>query len=313
MAHAFFAKGPQVDCDQLIKLRHLADTIALFPASHSRSQYSGGYRSRFRGRGMDFEEVRLYQPGDDIRTIDWRVTARTAKTHTKIFREEKDRPIIIAVDQGATMFFGSQVTFKSVMAAQCAALLAWAGLKQNDKVGGIVFNENSHHETKPLRNKNAVLTLLENITEFNHQLFSREKSPAANAAATEMTFAQMLEKLRHIAKPGTAVFLVSDFANFDDNAERLLYLIKRHTDIYAVHIADALEKNLPPRGNYTVTDGKHKLRFNSGDTALTAHYQNAFDLRIAKLQASFEKLNIGHITIWTHDDPRQKILQLTRQ
>ena len=313
MTHAFFARGPQVDCEQLIKLRHLADSITLFPARHSRSQYNGGYRSRFRGRGMDFEEVRLYQPGDDVRTIDWRVTARTAKTHTKIFREEKDRPIIIAVDQGATMFFGSQVTFKSVMAAQCAALLAWAGLKQNDKIGGIVFNEHAHHETRPLRNKNAVLKLLETITEFNHQLFKQKNEATINSPATKSTFTQMLEKLRHIARPGTAVFLVSDFASFDEDAERLLYLIKRHTDIYAVIIADPLEKALPLRGNYTVTDGEHKLRFNSGDTALAAHYKNAFDTRIAKLEASFDKLKIGRVTVWTGDDPRQKILELTGQ
>jgi uncharacterized protein (DUF58 family) len=318
MVAGFLTKGPRVELEQLIRLRHLAGDIVLFPINHSHSQGSGNYRSRFRGRGMDFEEVRLYQPGDDIRSIDWRVTARTAKTHTKIFKEEKDRPIIIAVDQGPTLFFGSQVTYKSVMAAQLAALLAWAGLQQNDKVGGIVFNQHSHHEIKPLRNKNAVLKLLEKISEFNHQYFladlntdSEKKIP--EKTDSEINFSEMLEKLHHIALPGSAVYLISDFMDFDEKAERLLHLIKRHTDVYALVIADPLEKNLPTHGNFTVTDGAHKLRFNSNDQQLSAHYKNAFEARIAKLQASFEKLQIANIVVWTNDDPHKQILHLTRQ
>lgn len=311
----FLAKGPRVELEQLIKLRHLATNIELFPVNRSRSQQSGTYRSRFRGRGMDFEEVRLYQPGDDIRSIDWRVTARTAKTHTKVFKEEKDRPLIIAVDQSPTLFFGSQVTYKSVMAAQIAALLAWVGLQQNDKVGGIIFNGRSHHEIKPLRHKNSVLKLLEKICEFNHQLFANDNSPVTDKTTSgvfnqEVRFSNMLEKLHQITKPGSAVFLISDFMDFDESDERLLYLIKRHADVYALIIADPLEKELPPKGFFTVTDGAHKFRFSSNDPSLATHYKKSFEARITKLQNCFQKLQIANVMVWTNDDPHKKILQL---
>jgi len=308
MSLIFFAKGPQVELEQLIKLRHLAANIELFPVKQSRSQLGGNYRSAFRGRGMDFEEVRLYQAGDDIRSIDWRVTARTAKTHTKIFREEKDRPVIIAVDQSSSLFFGSRVTYKSVMAAQLAALLAWAGLQQNDKVGGIVFNQQSHDEIKPLRNKHAVLKLLESIANFN-QTLSHDKATSPG----DIDFTGMLEKLRHIAKPGSAIFLVSDFMQYNQDSERLLHIIKRHTDLYALIVADTLEKNLPQQGDFTVTDGLKKLRFNSGDKKLGEQYTQAFEQRLDKLQNSFKKLHIAHTIAWTDDDPHKIILRLTRK
>lgn len=309
MVLAFRAKGPRIELEQLIKLRHFAANIELFPLNHSRNQHSGSYRSQFRGRGMDFEEVRLYQPGDDVRNIDWRVTARTSKAHTKIFKEEKDRPVLIAIDQSTSLFFGSQVTYKSVIAAELAALIAWAGLQQNDKVGGIVFNNRSHSEIKPLRNKHAVLKLLESIAEFNHQLFSDNTNPVA-AATSEMNFAQMLEQLRRIAKPGTALFLISDFISYDQNAERLLHLIKRHNDIYALIVADPLEKNLPQQGTFTVTDGHNRLRFNSGDKQLSSNYSGAFEHRIAELEKSFKSVCINHRLVWTNDDPHKTILRL---
>jgi len=308
---AFFAKGPQVELEQLIKLRHLAANIELFPANPSRSYLSGGYRSAIRGRGMDFEEVRLYQPGDDIRSIDWRVTARTAKAHTKIFREEKDRPVILAIDQSSSLFFGSRVTYKSVMVAQLASLLAWAGLQQNDKVGGIIFNNQSHQEIKPLRNKHAVLKLLEAVTQFNHALFDQcTQTPEATTHQQVLSFPDMLEKLRHIAKPGSAVFLISDFMHYDTNAERILHLIKRHTDVYALIVADTLEKNLPAEGNFSVTDGLKKLRFSSHDKKLHLQYTNTFDQRLDQLQIRFKKLRIPHRVVWTHDDPYKAVLGL---
>lgn len=315
MVLAFRAKGPRVELEQLIKLRHLAAGIELFPVCRSHSQQSGAYRSRFRGRGMDFEEVRLYQPGDDIRSIDWRVTARTARPHTKIFREEKDRPVLLAIDQSTSLFFGSQVTYKSVLAAELAALIAWAGLQQNDKVGGIVFNNKSYAEVRPLRNKHAVLKLLESISEFNHALFCMEPTLAPDEKKTDpdivsMDFSQMLEHLRHIARPGTAIFLISDFMSYDLNAERLLHLIKRHNDVYALIVADRLEKKLPQDGIFSVTDGQNKLRFNSGDRQLANNYSQVFENRMQALESSFKKLQVNHKLVWTHDDPYKTILHL---
>jgi uncharacterized protein (DUF58 family) len=312
MASTLLAKGSHVELEQLIKLRHLAGSIELFPATLSRSMQGGHYRSSLRGRGMDFEEVRRYQPGDDIRSIDWRVTARTAKVHTKIFREEKDRPVIIAIDQSPAMFFGSQVMYKSVMAAQLATLIAWVGLQQNDKVGGIVFNAQSQQETKPLRNKHAVLRLLESVAGYNHLLFSANTVAKAHGQPDgKGSFLLMLEKLHHIARPGSSVYIISDFRGYDAQAERLLHLIRRHTTVHALIVADSLEKCLPQQGSFNITDGQSRLRFRGDDELTVARYRTAFEQHIQQLENSFTKLRLIHRLVWTHDDPCKTLLHLS--
>ena len=115
--------------ESLLRLRAEARSLGLSQRNMAAHQ-AGGYRSAFRGRGIDFEEVRVYQPGDDIRIMDWRVTARTGEPHTKVYREERERPVLFLVDQGASMMFGTQVAFKSVIAARIAALLALGGARQ---------------------------------------------------------------------------------------------------------------------------------------------------------------------------------------
>ncbi|MGR8999333.1 MAG: DUF58 domain-containing protein, partial [Gammaproteobacteria bacterium] len=125
-----------------------------------RSRQSGGYVSRFKGRGMEFDETRLYQPGDDIRSIDWRVTARSGKTHTKMFREERERPVFISVDNRLAMHFATRGVFKSVLAAKLAGLLAWAADYHGDRIGGQLFSEHECREIKPQNGRHAVLRFL---------------------------------------------------------------------------------------------------------------------------------------------------------
>ena len=134
-------RGAYTDLPDLIRLRYAAREMADLTGDKTSNPLAGLLSSNFRGRGIDFAEVRVYQPGDDVRTIDWRVTARTQVAHTKVFQEEKERPVLILVDQSASMYFGSQVTFKSVLAARTAAIIAWAALERGDRVGGLVFSE----------------------------------------------------------------------------------------------------------------------------------------------------------------------------
>jgi len=308
MVNDLFATGPYADFAQLVRLRHLAGSIGT-AAGFSLSPHSGSSRSPLRGRGIDFDEVRPYQPGADIRSIDWRVTARTARAHTKVFREEKDRPLIVVVDQSASLFFGSQVTYKSVMAAQLAALLAWSGLHRHDRVGGIVFNENAMKEIRPLRHKHAVLSLIETLVDYNHRL---GKEVVDSTTRQQGGFTHMLESLYRIARPGSAVLLVSDFRSLDANSERLLSLIHRHTTVYALVVADTLEKNLPGHGSYNVTNGTQKRWFQSDDT-LSARYTTAFEQRLSEIRQSFARLQIVHRVVWTNDDPQRALQQLMRQ
>ncbi|MEL0036505.1 MAG: DUF58 domain-containing protein [Gammaproteobacteria bacterium] len=138
--------GVRLTVDELLSLRQQASALDLASKYQVSSTLAGGYRSKFRGRGMDFDEARLYQPGDDIRNIDWRVTARTGKAHTKLFKEERERPVFILIDQSARLFFGSKVAFKSVIAARASALLVWACVNAGCRIGGVIFDDNNHLE-----------------------------------------------------------------------------------------------------------------------------------------------------------------------
>ena len=163
-------QGAYTDLSQLLRLRFAAQELKLFVKRPVKSQLSGAERTRFRGRGMDFEEVRLYQAGDDVRSIDWRVTARTQVPHTKVYREERERPVFVLVDQRSPMFFGSQQCFKSVLAAHIGTNLAWAALGNSDRVGGLIFGDTQQRDIRPRRSKHAVLELLHHLQDFNRQL-----------------------------------------------------------------------------------------------------------------------------------------------
>ncbi len=156
--------GISLSINELIQYQNKASLINLSASKNMQGQMSGNYLARSKGRGMEFDEVRHYQNGDDIRAIDWRVTARTGKTHTKLFREEVERPVLIATDLSTNMLFGSKLLFKSVQAAHLAALVAWHAKDRGDRVGGIVFNQQQHSELKPRSRLQGVLHYLHTLT-----------------------------------------------------------------------------------------------------------------------------------------------------
>jgi len=261
------AKGAFVDLNELIALRFPARQLK--PGDHSRAlaALAGPNKSNFRGRGIDFEEVRDYQHGDDIRTIDWRVTARTGNAHTKLFREERERPVLVVVDQRSSMFFGSQYCFKSVLAGQIASLLAWSALHRGDRVGGLVFDDVRHREIRPRRSRKTVLTLLSQIAAFNRAL---PGSPESGNGG----FAGMLSNLRRIARPGSSLFLVSDFRGGADHVAREhLFELAKHTELTAIACTDPLEYRLPGAGTYAVTNGRERSELYTADRQLRNRYQ----------------------------------------
>ena len=162
--------GIRTDLKQLIDMRHRVREVQLFSTPGRRSPLIGLHHSKLRGRGVDFDQVRVYQPGDDVRTIDWRVTARTQEPHTKLFHEERERPIYLLVEQSRQLFFGSGLMFKSVLAARAAGLIGWAALGHNDRIGGLVFGGQDNHEIKPRRSKQSLLQLLARLARANQAL-----------------------------------------------------------------------------------------------------------------------------------------------
>lgn len=282
--------------DELIRLRYAARDLKLNRQRKVFSLLVGPHHAKFRGRGIEFEEVRGYQAGDDIRGIDWRVTARTGKPHTKMFREERERPVLILVDQCLSMFFGSTTCFKSVMAAHIAALLAWAALQQNDRVGGLVFNGREHREIRPKRNVKNVLQFINNLDSLNQQL--RKDFQESGYGLDEA-----LEEMRRITRPGSNLFIISDFKSFSRKGEKQLYHMSRNCDITAIRIFDPLEKDLPVNGYYSITDGNERFMMYTGDKGLRRSYNQTFNLKTEQLSHLLGPMGIPIIQMSTLDSP----------
>ena len=259
---------------RLIQLRHDAGKLPLH-SSKIHARQGGAYMSSFKGRGMEFDESRLYMPGDDIRNMDWRVTARTGEPHTKIFREERERPVLIWLDLNPSMFFATRGCFKSVAAAKIAALLAWSTSAHNDRLGALIFSGEEHIELKPRRGKSAVLDLIGRTCKHPAWQHGHSTRPRNTAHA--------MSRLRKVTRPGSLVFLISDFRDIDEQAESHLINVARHNDVVLIQVYDPVEAELPPAGSYKVSDGSNDLQLNTGDRRLRQAYRQRFEQRQARL------------------------------
>jgi uncharacterized protein (DUF58 family) len=285
-----------VSLKTLIDLARPAANLKLKHAA-IRSGQSGGYVSRFKGRGMEFEEARIYQPGDDIRSIDWRVTARTGTPHTKMFREERERPVFISVDNRPAMHFATRGVFKSVLAAKIAGLLAWAAQHHGDRIGGQIFTGKECHELKPKNGKHAVLRFL-------NALVSRGDLNELNSA---ITLEQVLARLMQHAHPGSLVYIISDFRGINGQVETSLAKLSRHCQVVLIFVYDPLESRLPEQGRYRFTDDVRDVVIDTGDLQRLRTYQQHFAERLEQLEQLAKKLGLGFILCSTTDDPIQRL------
>lgn len=287
------SKGNERVSVNLTALVNLAKPASLLNLHRSkiRSKQSGGYVSRFKGRGMEFDEARLYQPGDDIRSIDWRVTARTGKTHTKVFREERERPVFISVDNRSTMQFATRGVFKSVQAAKIAALLAWTAQHQGDRIGGQLFTESHCQELKPQNGKHGVL-----------RFFNALVTPRL-ATEQEMTLEHVLARLVQHARPGSLVYIISDFRGLTPKAENHLAKLAGHCEVSLIHIYDPLESHLPAKGRYRFTDDTRDAVIDTGDKKRSLSYQQHYQQRLEHLRQIAKKIGLAFIQCSTAEDP----------
>ncbi len=281
--------GIHLDLPQLLAYQRHHALLDLAPKMAIQSQLAGSYLARSKGRGMEFDEVRHYQPGDDVRTIDWRVTARTGKVHTKLFREEKERPVFILTDLSESMRFGSTLLLKSVQAAHLAALLAWHVRETGDKLGGLVLGDQQLLELKPAARTQAVLRYL-------HALIKIQQNQGMSA---DSTINHALGLMRRLARPGALIFVISDFSTLDAQGLRHLQTMRQHNEIRCVHITDPLDLQLPvaASGLATVTDGKALKTLDLGSSALKNAYQQQQLQWQQNLQLNLKKLNCRYLEI----------------
>jgi uncharacterized protein (DUF58 family) len=303
------AHGVVTDLARLLKCRHWAQGLTLFSPLAARNMMLGNVRSRFRGRGMEFEEVRRYQPGDDIRTIDWKVSARAEGTYTKLFCEERERPCHIVVDQRSHLYFGSNTRFKSVLAAELAAALCWAALAGGDRVGGQVLGNQVSRDTRARRSKQAALGFIHDLHEFNTDLayISETNNSAPQISATSL--ATSLEECRRITRPGTAIYIISDFHDFDQAAAKALRNLARNTDVSLFQVSDELEEKLPISGNVSISDGQHSSRVRVSKR-VQADYLEQRQQRQLNLKSSANRAHAPLIKVDTSQSVRRALNKL---
>ena len=271
------SNGVTLSIEELLHYQQKSSLLDLSPRQTNQSKLAGNYLAKSKGRGMEFDEVRHYNPGDDIRTIDWRVTARTGKTHTKLFREEKERPIFVMCDLSHNMYFGSKLLFKSVQAAHLSALIAWNAKKRGDKIGGLVFSSNNHRELKPKSRQHGVLQLLHALT-MMHQ--DGIESLTQQNHDPQLPLEQACARLRRLARPGSLVFVISDFNHTSDITIKHLSQIARHCEVVACEISDPMEHQLPHsdiRQTLQVTDGQGIKSLFLGDKNIEKRYKQSAD------------------------------------
>ena len=286
--------GAYVSVRELVKLRHQAQGFSFLPRQPLRSQLAGLHASRLRGRGLDFDELRAYQPGDDIRDIDWKVTARTRKPHTRVYTEERDRKALLLVDQRVSMFFGSRLQMKSVTAAEAAALGVWRILAQGDRPGAIVFNDAEQVEIPPQRSQTRAIAILHEIERMNQAL----RAEGGQQARPDQ-LNRVLVRAARLASHDHLIILVSDLDGVDEETPRLLNRLTRHNDVIVLLVYDPLERELPDASLLVVSDGDLQLEIDARDPALRSRFTQVFEDLLDSGRKELHKRSIPMLPIST--------------
>lgn len=297
--------GAYVDLQSLLALEFKARGFSFLPSQPVHSLLAGRRGSRMRGRGLNFEELRNYVLGDDIRVIDWHVTARMRRPFVRVYTEERDRPTLLIVDQRVNMFFGSRLSMKSVVAAETAALAAWRVFQQGDRVGALIFNDTDTQEVLPRRNRSTVLRILGEIVRQNQLLHAAYDSPPGGPRLN-----QVLRKTAQLARRDHLIIIASDFDGVDDSTRDLLLRLSRHNDVVAVLTYDPLAVQLPSVGQLVVSDGQLQVEIPFGDEKIRKSILDASDRRMRHLFSWKKEIQIPVMPVSTAEDTALQIRHL---
>jgi uncharacterized protein (DUF58 family) len=286
--------GIHLTAAELIALRPRCHALRLPMRLAAASALAGAYRSRFRGRGVDFLESRNYQPGDDIRNMDWRVTARTGRPHTKVFQEERERPVLVVMDASPSLYFGTRDRLKSVAAGQMAAAIAWAAIRRGDRVGGFLFAPGRHRELRPAGGRRGAMRMIQGLVDW------LEPKPIEGDENEKLSTA--LERVRHTVRPGSLVIVISDFFGLDEDCNRHLSRLRQHNDVIGCQVLDAAEYQLP-QGRYPISDGEQASVLDMGQKNSRSRYQAMRNKHLQEPRRMFQKHQCGWLVLNTHDDP----------
>ncbi|ADE55210.1 DUF58 domain-containing protein [Coraliomargarita akajimensis] len=295
--------GVYADLDTLIRLRYQSEDFSLRPTQPVNSVLSGRYGSKLRGRGMDFAEIRHYLPGDDIRSMDWKVTARTRKPHIRVSSEEKDRSVLLVVDQRSSMFFGTKRQMKSVTAAECAAIAIWRALASGDRAGAVVFNDQESLVFTPQRSETAALNLLGQIVRMNHQLQASPEHPIKPENLN-----RALRQTAQVAKHDALVVLISDMVGIDSESERQITRIAEHNDVLCLMVHDVSRLHTVEL-SLQVSDGQQQQEIDFGNKQIRSALIEDYSGEQVRLQQYLRRLAAPMLMINNGADTLTQIRQ----
>lgn len=283
------------DINQLKRLQFKTRGFSFMPKQPANSLLSGKHVSKLRGRGLNFEELRHYQPGDDIRSMDWKVTQRTGKPHVKVYTEEKERNVYLIIDQRMTMFFGSSHKMKSVIAAELASLMAWRVVETGDRVGAVIYNDEKIKVVPAKRGRSHIINVLTEVIRKNHQL--NVTVPLANNESE--SFNKMLNKVNMICGNNALIILIGDGHGWNEQSTDYIKKIRQHNEVIACHVFDPIELDLPKMAQMVVSDGEKQIQFSSQDKAMQHKYQLEIARQLKTYDDTAKKYRIPLLSIDT--------------
>ncbi|MEP4484794.1 MAG: DUF58 domain-containing protein [Halioglobus sp.] len=291
-----------VSLTHLRALEFSAHGFSFLPRQPVNSILSGRHASRLRGRGLNFEELRHYRPGDDIRTMDWKVTNRTGKPHVRVYTEERERQIYLLVDQRVSMFFGSQRAMKSAVAAEVAALAAWRIVGVGDRVGALIFDDQSSYHFTPRRSRDAVIQILNRLETSNAAL-----TPGRHASAEQLNiaFEALLREIGHDA----LVIYIGDGFGWNEQSDEMLKHLSLHNDIIAINVFDPAELELPALDELVVSDGEMQIVVSGTHQELQARFEESYLNHVKHMREALQRFGLPLIEVDTVDDPVQQLLR----
>jgi uncharacterized protein (DUF58 family) len=294
-----------VDAAHLAKLEYRARGLSFVAPAPVSSILSGGHASRLRGRGLNFEEIRAYLPGDDIRHIDWKASMRLGKAQVRAYTEERDRPLLVVVDQRMSMFFGSTRAFKSVVAAEVAALAVWMGFAAGDRVGCVLFDDTRIVRVRPLRSRSRIGALFGALSAMNSALNARSEARTDYAQLNTA-----LEGVLQLAGHDYLVCVISDFAGANERTRQLLRQLSRHNDVIATMIFDPLWQRMPEHRALVVSEGRLQVELRIEQERVRAPLSGLFRGRSAEVAELLRASGVPLMAITTAEPVVDQVRRL---
>lgn len=291
-------QGLKVSIDDLVEMRKFMRYIKSGRKNQSASLLSGDIKSIFKGRGMELEEVREYAFGDDVRDMDWRVTARKDEPYIKVFKEERDREQYVLLDMSAPMLFGTKKELKSVFAAKVAALLGWRALENKDRFGCIIYDGKDNYVFKAKGGLKNLLAIFKKIADVSEKILN---DPA------EGVMDKSLKLLEKTIKNGGDVFILSDFHGFGDDMKKALFALAKKSELYLFQIADSLEIRAPKGGEYMAKYEDSSLVFSTYSKDFQEDYAAYFSDKRLNIHNFADKSQIFYTTLVSGNDLNSQI------